>query len=304
MRTIFVGGPGRSGTSFVAAQLGTHPSVGTLPGIELKLFTEKGGLLDLHHSLVCAYSPNRATVALRQFRGVVDALVHGRFGQQALGEIAAPDLWHEASEAFVTNLLKDGHPCRLNDETFFSAARGFVTAIATICFRDVLQRPDLEIFLEKTPHALLEVGFLERLLPGSTYLHVMRDPRSIAHSLCRVRWGPDRIETSCAWVASYCEAHLVTLASAARLGISICRASIEGIAMDKDREAKRLCQSMGLDVVPELLANADLRTLNAWSEDLADDERTLLDQRLGGWAQHFGYSRDRIGWLEHYPAAA
>ncbi len=44
MRILFVGGPGRSGTSFVADRCGSHPQVATLKDIELKIFCEKNGL--------------------------------------------------------------------------------------------------------------------------------------------------------------------------------------------------------------------------------------------------------------------
>ena len=44
MRILFVGGPGRSGPSFVADRLGTHPQVAAFKDIELKIFREKNGL--------------------------------------------------------------------------------------------------------------------------------------------------------------------------------------------------------------------------------------------------------------------
>ncbi len=84
MRILFVGGPGRSGTSFVAERLGRHSQVAVLKNIELKIFCEKNGLQDLFHSLVEAYSPNRAVMALDQFRRMAEALIEGRYGQPAL----------------------------------------------------------------------------------------------------------------------------------------------------------------------------------------------------------------------------
>jgi len=75
MRYLFVGGPGRSGTSFVADRLGNHAQVVALKDIELKIFCEKNGLQDLFHALVETYSPNRAVTALDQFRRMVEALI-------------------------------------------------------------------------------------------------------------------------------------------------------------------------------------------------------------------------------------
>lgn len=304
MRIIFVGGPGRSGTSFVAARLGEHPAVGTLPGIELKLFTEKGGLLDLHHSLVTAYSPNRATVAVRQFRTHMESLVLGRFGQKQLGELAPAQVWTDLRERFLHRLMKDAHPRRLASEDFLDAAQAFVRDVATTCFAQVLDEPDLDVFLEKTPHALLETTFLERIAPGSRYLHVMRDPRSIAFSLRRVRWGPERLETCCAWVGSYCEAYLGAQAAAAHRGLKIEQANIELLAASTNTEASRICQALELEPLSTLFDGASTKTLNAWTESATDADRALLDDRLGGWAGHFGYALDGIGLLSHQADAA
>jgi len=74
MRYIFAGGPGRSGTSFIADRLGAHPQIASLKDVELKIFSEKNGLLDLFHALCQTYSPNRANVAIDQFRRMAEAL--------------------------------------------------------------------------------------------------------------------------------------------------------------------------------------------------------------------------------------
>ena len=84
MRTLFIGGPGRSGTSFVAERLGAHPQVAQFKDIELKIFCEKDGLQDLFHALVETYSPNRAVMALDQFAVMTTSLSGGRLGQPAL----------------------------------------------------------------------------------------------------------------------------------------------------------------------------------------------------------------------------
>jgi hypothetical protein len=91
-RSLFVGGPGRSGTSFVADRLGGHPQVASFKDIELKLFCEKNGLQDLFHVLVATYSPNRAVIALDQFHRMTQALVDGKYGQPALSTVAPADV--------------------------------------------------------------------------------------------------------------------------------------------------------------------------------------------------------------------
>jgi hypothetical protein len=71
------------------------------------------------------------------------------------------------------------------------------------------------------------MGFLARLAPGARFLHVMRDPRSIAWSLLSMRWGSDKLATAARWVDSYCGAWIAAEAQAARRGLPLIRLYIE-----------------------------------------------------------------------------
>jgi hypothetical protein len=129
-RTLFVGGPGRSGTSFVADRLGRHPGVATLKDIELKIFCEKNGLQDLFHALTATYSPNRAVMALDQFRRMAEALIDGRYGQPALAKMAPPAAWRAHFSNFADSLLESGHPVEHEPEAFLAKARALAGDIA------------------------------------------------------------------------------------------------------------------------------------------------------------------------------
>lgn len=297
MRTIFVGGPGRSGTSFVARQLGTHPEVCTLPDVELKFICEKNGLIDLHHTLCEEYSPNRATVALEQFRRTFEGLVEGRFGQPAFRDVAPARAWRDAIEGFLACIRVDGHPVALDSGRFLAAAHGLIQDVAAIA-AGLQQDGDAappSCFLEKTPHALLSILFLDALAPGSAYLHVMRDPRSIAFSLRRMRWGPERLETCCRWVASYCEAWERTRRKAAAAGLPVLELRIEEVAADGRFWSAEVSAHLGIAADRAFLAPADAATLNGWVARATAAERDLLDAMLGDCAASFGYARGEIG---------
>ena len=163
MRTLFIGGPGRSGTSFVAQSLARHPQICAYPDIELKLFTEKNGLLDLCHSLVEEYSPNRAAVALAQFQRLTEALVEGQYGQPKLASLCSVAAWTEIFEEFRHLIAPTGHPCRLDEDTFLRAARVLLVRLMKTAAEIKGTEFCPDVFLEKTPHALLSIQFLERL---------------------------------------------------------------------------------------------------------------------------------------------
>ena len=302
MRILFVGGPGRSGTSFVADRLGGHPQVALLKEIELKIFCEKNGLQDLFHALVETYSPNRAVMALDQFRRMAEALIEGRYGQPALTTAAPAADWRACFGAFTDRLVEDGHPAPQTPERFFETARALLRRIAALAAaagppENPPNYPGEDtLFLEKTPHNLLAIGFLARLAPGARFLHVMRDPRSIAWSLLAMRWGPDELTTAARWVDSYCRAWAAAEARAAALGLPLIRLYIEQAAAAPAAAGAWLTAQLGLRPLDGLFRDADPEMLNRWAAKADPAERALLDARLGGWVAHFGYDPDRIGW--------
>jgi hypothetical protein len=298
MRTLFVGGPGRSGTSFVADRLGTHPQVAALKDIELKIFCEKNGLQDLFHALVETYSPNRAGMALDQFRRMAQALVEGRYGQPALTTAAPAAACRSCFDGFTDALQEDGHPVPQTAEAFFAAARDLLQRIAALAAAgtaDDMAPPAESLFLEKTPHNLLAIGFLARLAPGAQFLHVMRDPRSIAWSLLKMRWGPNELVTTARWVDSYCRAWSGAEALAARLGLPLTRLHIEEAAASPGAASAWLTARLGLTPQESLFAGADPQLLNRWTAKAGPEDRAMLDGCLGGWVRHFGYAEDKIG---------
>jgi len=151
------------------------------------------------------------------------------------------------------------------------------------------------LFLDKTPHNLLAMSFLARLAPGARFLHVMRDPRSIAWSLLSVRWGPDKLATAARWVDSYCGAWVAAEARAAGQNLPLTRLHIEGAAANPGAAGGWLTSQLGLGRCDDLFAGANIDVLNRWSVKATPAERSLLDARLGGWAAHFGYDPVHIG---------
>lgn len=292
MRTIFVGGPGRSGTSFVADRLANHRDISAYRDVELKLFTEKNGLLDLWHSFVERYSPNRAAVARQQFKRLTEALIAGQFGQPGLKSYAATEDWSAVFDKFLSNALPSGEFERTNAFLFQQACRQLVLDIAQLSTQD---RVHPKIFLEKTPHALLAPDFLAEIAPGAGLIHVMRDPRSIAQSLRGMRWGPNDLNDCCAWVSGYCAAWLDAQKTAASLGLEIACFSIEDIANDPDESADGLCHAAGVDLQSDLFHGASTSILNGWVNAATAADLALLDRRLSGWVHHFGYCIEQIG---------
>ena len=265
------------------------------------MLTEKNGLIDLHHALVETYSPNRATVALDQFRRFYLALVDGRFGQKALSEYAPPEVWIELHQEFFGALTENGQARCTSADNFFAAARRFLLRIASIAAEVDANGTRPSFFLEKTPHSLLALRFLAELSPDRKFLHVMRDPRSIAYSLRNMSWGPETLAGCCSWVANYCEAWMVTQTEAETHGLPILNVQIEKIAQEHEVWSEKICRSLDIEVTHSLFKGADTDTLNLWAQQCPATEWDEINSHLLELSRSFGYSTQKAGAFAQIP---
>lgn len=283
---IFVGGPGRSGTSFVADRVGRHRQVATFQDVELKIFSEFGGLLDMQSTLVESFSPNRAEIASRHFRKMLTAIFSGGYGQPALQGIVPADRLDVLAEEFFSRLQPAGYIERLDYATFNNAARALMHGFAEIALE---QKPGAAVFLEKTPHNCLQPQFLHELAPAARYLHIYRNPKAIAVSLLNQTWGPDRIEHAIVWVRSYFEAWVEARACFERFGLPLLDLQIEDIAADSEGMSDTITAHLQLQADRQMLAGGDLKLLNAWKEKVSPGDSALLDEGLDPLCGALGY---------------
>ena len=292
LRTLFVGGPGRSGTTVVAQRLSEMEETVAFDGVELKFFSEKNGLLDLWHSLVQHYSPNRAVVAMRQFRQFTRELIDGRFSQLGLSNLSSGDQWHALFDRFTARLERNSHPELTSSEHFESAVRSLVIGLHQLACAQTGSPSNPKIFIDNTPHTILEADFLTRLIPDAAFLHVMRDPRSIAQSLRSMSWGPGSLEQCCVWIDNYCRAW-VQRSSAMQADMRAIH--IEDLAADPASVGDMVSNWLSIGDVGSYFAYTDSDTLNGWTSRASVDDLSLLNRRLAGWVEYFGYASDRIG---------
>lgn len=283
---IFVGGPGRSGTSFVADRIGRHNEVATFQDVELKIFTEFGGLLDMQSVLVEYFSPNRAEVIFGQFRRMIKSVRTGGYGQPALESLVDVEYLDALEEEFYSRLQPEGYVGRLDYPTFNSAAREFLQGLATIAIE---RKVGAHSFLEKTPHNCLQPQFLHEIAPTARYLHIYRNPKAIAVSLLNQRWGPTQLEHAITWVQSYFDAWLKAGAHFKRLGLPLVDYRIEDISKDSKAKSEDICFHLGLTATDAMFIGADIGQLDGWKTKVQEDAHKLLGQKLDPLCEVLGY---------------
>jgi hypothetical protein len=283
MDYVFVGGPGRSGTSFVADRIGAHPAVASFRDVELKMFFELDGLYDLRAVLTEAYSPNRATVALRRFRGMQAALMKGTYAQPTLRGAAGDDGALAAAFAtFVAALAPEGYAMPTTPGRFNAAARRLLADLAAIA---AAPKPGATHFLEKTPHNLLNPGLLAELAPGARYVHVTRDPRAIAVSLLAQSWGPDRLDQAVLWVRAYLETWDRRRDDFDRLGLPLLALRIEAVSGDTAAASAAVQAFLGLAPAGDLFAGASPEILDRWRTKATEAEADRLAAAFAPWLE-------------------
>ena len=294
MKMCFVGGPGRSGTTFFAQQLIEHPHVVGFFDVELKIYSEIDGLIDLYNSFGPNFGPNRAEMAVRRLRYLFDALFKEASDQASLGRyIEKPEVIALVFETAKALGYRDNLR-RVTDAEFFDAARILSNGLAALARRQP-GRELAEVFLEKTPHVLLHLPFLRKLHPDAAFIHVMRDPRSVANSLLRVGWGPKSMEECAAWVAGYWGAYRDVRRWARVNHQTIVEFYVETLAGGPTEATRTVCDLLEIPRVPNLFTWGDIARLNSWVDNATPTDLSILNGRLGDLAVEIGYRRDAIG---------
>lgn len=283
---IFVGGPGRSGTSFVADRVGRHQQVATFQDVELKIFGEFGGLRDMQSVLVESFSPNRAEIITKHFRRMLTAVFCGGFGQPALQGLVPLDRLNALADTFFAQLQPSGYIERLDYAAFNEAARELIHGLAMIALE---QKPGATAFLEKTPHNCLQPQFLHELAPQARYLHIYRNPKAIAVSLLNQNWGPDKMAHAIVWVRSYFQAWIEAKTCFARFGLPLLDLRIEDITTNPKAMSDTITTHLQLQADSDMLAGGDLERLNGWKTKLSSEDHTLLDRELDPLCSVLGY---------------
>lgn len=291
---IFMGGPGRSGTSIVARKLAGHESVVTFQDVEMKVFCEPGGLVDLYVNLCKIYSPTRGQHALRVFQDVFNSVLEGRFQQFSLLDYLERREADEALARFVGSFVKSGQACPVTQSKFFESAFRFLSDLVQAGFRDQGYGDEC-YFLEKTPHNLLQLEFLSCLVPNSKFIHVMRDPRSIAFSLRRMSWGPGELEQCMQWVANYVDAWINVEAWARETGVEVLSLFAEGISADPGKAMEDVTNYLGVTLKEDLFPDIKIDVLNGWVAKCSPEELRLLHGGLAGVSAKLGYSETEVG---------
>lgn len=272
---VFVGGSGRSGTTFVYRMLAASSGLRSLGDIESKLFSGPDSLIDLHAALVDNYDLGRASRTLVR----VQAMLERNLSAGDLGDGAA-----DVVGRFAWSLMEGGIAQPLTQHEWVRA----VQRLMHLAF-DLDDKTQPDRIIEKTPHHINQARHLDTIFERPLYVDVIRDPRAVVHSLRRMNWAPDDLEGCVEWLRAYLKARKAQqIAASADLRQRTLAVRLEDIVTDASRESSRIADFLSLSDI-DFTGAVQSGPALAWQSDMSESDQAFVLARLAEHAAEWGY---------------
>lgn len=206
---LFSGGTGRSGTTSVVNLLSRHSLVHTSLPREIRFLTDPYGLLDLntHRSRIIYSRSSKGKAAdLKRFilrEDPTDIFAErmrtiwfenvGKTGKpRGLVQSISRDQLDDALLVFRSNFKISR----------IDASRELFQKLATLQIENGGKASsDFKYFADSTPINILHSAKINRFLPGSKFINMVRDGRDVAFSVTKEHWGPNNPYEALTWWA-------------------------------------------------------------------------------------------------------
>ncbi len=237
-QVIFSGGTGRSGTTIVGRLLSRHSQVTMAKPAEIKFLTAGNGILDLsQRRRVGKYKKlifnDRLHLERFKYRLFHDwwereSKTGGKAG--LIQGISESDL-RAIYRNLKTNYAKDSR----------AATQAFMHEFVTM----QLAQAEKYFWIDTTPINIYRANEIAKLLPGSKFIHMVRDGRDVIASAIRERWGPTNYEDGLAW---YRKRMIRNLTNGIALQDQLLTLSLEDLVIRKrDESIEKLLKFLGLE---------------------------------------------------------
>lgn len=224
---ILTGGTGRSGTTIIGKLLSRHSQIGLSCPAEIKMHVAGNGLLDLYlGNKVGRYKSLMVTKGLHLKRFHYRLFNDWWERDSKLGEVTGLVQGIELNE--LQGLFYDLKTLWKKDQK--SAARKFMRA-----FIDSQKlRSGKYFWIETTPINLFRATEMAEFLPGTRFIHMVRDGRDVIASVLRENWGPKTYEEGLIWYRRRMRRILINTKS---LGDEVLTLCLEDLTLSKREES-------------------------------------------------------------------
>jgi hypothetical protein len=323
MKTCFIGGTGRCGTSILRTILSRHSRVATLP-IEHRLTVDPDGIFDFYRSYTTGWSPYYADARLTRLKNFLEELsstnpVHKIFRYlfraiRLAGFSITPKKYLDVElshfipnySEHVNTLLNELVEFEYTGERLGTVSYSFNNKIQyapnyskeqlKIIFQnfihsfiqDILTHNHKDCFIEDNTWNILFSADLLDLIPNAKIISVIRDPRDVVASLSKQKWMPsNKVQSSKIYNDLIVEWIEIRRNLDKQFWIEV---RLEDVVLEPESQIRKICDFIELPWEDNLL-EIDLSKSNSgrWKKDFSVEEQRLVIPLLAGHIKSFGY---------------
>jgi hypothetical protein len=281
IRTVFIGGCPRSGTTLLGAMLGAAPRCVATPESQFK------------QSI-----PSDLKVDWKRGLGRDDF-------QRALKKNFRFKLWG-------IHPPHSGGAGEMNPQEYREAILSLIDVYA---LKEGMT--DWGVWIDHTPENILEPLTIMKIFPEAKFIHIIRDPRAVAASILKLDWGPDSAGHAARfWAEKLSYGQALELAYPDQC----MRVHFEDIVKSPEETLRSVCDFCGIEFVEGILSGGGFRPpaytkrqhkligsgpdpgrLDAWRSRLDPWEIQDIENIIGGLMEISGYSRSSLVKLSGRP---
>jgi hypothetical protein len=260
-KAVFIGGTGRSGTSLLGWVFNLHPDVFYFNESRLTSWLDAG---------VCGYVRGQIdfTTLRWHVKNVVLEQIHRKMGARV------PELDNWYTPAALDAVLD-----------YAEKLRGKVAIGAAVIdglFSVATKRAKKRVWVEKTPHHVLNAHTLYEMFPNMRLIHIIREPKDVYCSFLTERWIGNIHE----FVQQYTNLMIDALNIRRRLPDNVYTVtSLERLVSSTRREVERLFAFADIVVTDEILDTCCKRVvtkhpnpIGRWRRELSDEQMRYIDK--------------------------
>lgn len=265
---VFIGGCERSGTTFLASLLGSHPQAVTLPESVFKLVL-------LKTTTVEALEVASLNILLKK---------HHKFAHLGINET-------DLQERLKSLELRSAQEIINSVVDLYAEGKG---------------RKNYNFWIDHNPNNLQNCKLLSDAFPNAKFIHLVRDGRAIANSVINLDWGPNTtLHAAQWWLQKLCHGLLSEQWLGSK---RIMRVKYEDLVRKPQETLQTISEFIGLDYSQRMTTGdssfvagytknqhslvgrpADLSRVNKWEQQLSPQEIQVFEKYTGQTLELMGY---------------
>jgi len=312
MKTVFITGTGRCGTTILRKILARHNQIVALP-FESRFLIDPDGVVDLYESFSRSWSPFLADTRIKRFERLLKRLskrtLMGMAGLALAKMINKNHVYFQPPAyarlnlgAYNENIMQ--HATAMKNEmgidvfngSWYGNVESGINPSINYCpplkqadlagilgrfvenvMGPVLAAAQAEYWCEDSPLSILSARSLLEILPQAKFVHIYRDPRDVTASYRKQSWAPGSTKTA---VRFYKD--VMRQINAAKKDLppgTLYELSLEALLENQVLKLQEICSFLGLgDSVDGM--NLGHGNCGRWQTEFSDDEKAFLQKEL------------------------